>query len=114
MKDEQIVDRRALIADRLREGGRRLHGEARQIQRRIERDVADRDRARRRVANDLADFEVLEEIADIDLRLAHVLTVCWRQLRQRVEIKRGRARNENCFDAAGRAGADRNRAFRGS
>ena len=63
MEDEQIVDRRARIADRLGEGVGGLHGEARAIERLVERDIAGRHRARRRVPDDLAEPEILEEVA---------------------------------------------------
>ena len=49
VEDQQIVDRRARIADRLGEGVGGLDGEARAVERGVERDVAGRDRARRGV-----------------------------------------------------------------
>ena len=63
VEGEQVVDRRLRIADRAGEGLGALHGEARPVERRIKRDVAGRERARRRVAERLAEAEVLEEPA---------------------------------------------------
>ena len=68
VEDEEIVDRRARIADRLGEGVGGLHREARAEQAGIERDVAGRHRARRGVADHLADAEILEKIAGAVLR----------------------------------------------
>ena len=67
VEHQQIVDRRARIADRLGEGVGRLHREARAEQPVVERDVARRDGARRRVADGLAEAEILEEIAGAGL-----------------------------------------------
>ena len=63
VEDEEIVDRRARIADLLREGVRRLHGEARPVQRGEQAHIADRDRARRGMHDLLAELEVLEIVA---------------------------------------------------
>ena len=63
VEDEQIIDRRARIADRARESVRRLDRKARTEQPVVDRDVAHGDRARRRVPDHLADAEILEEIA---------------------------------------------------
>jgi len=66
MEDEHVVDRRVLVADGLGESLGGLHRETGQIERRIECDLADGDGARRGMAQDLADREILEEIADVD------------------------------------------------
>ena len=63
MEHEQIVDRRARIADLMRERVRRLHGEARAVQRGEQARIADRDRARGRMHDLLAELEVLEIVA---------------------------------------------------
>ena len=68
VKDQQIVDRRARIADRLGELVRRLHREARPEHAVIERDIAGGDGARRRVPDHLADAEIFEKIAGAGLR----------------------------------------------
>ena len=70
VENEQVVDRRMPVADRMREGVGGLDGEARAVEGGVERDVARRHRARRGVADRLADPKVLEEIARIGL--AHV------------------------------------------
>ncbi len=61
VEHEQVVDRRARIADRIGERVGRLRRKARAEQRVVERDVAGRHGARRRVADGLAEPEVLEE-----------------------------------------------------
>ena len=63
VEGEQVVDRARRIADRPGEGLGALRREARPVERRIERGVADVERARRRVADRLADAEILEEAA---------------------------------------------------
>src|SRR5262249_13361888 len=65
MEDEEIVDRRMRKAEGARELVGGLHREAGAIERVVERDVADRDGARRRVLNPLAETKVLKEIAGI-------------------------------------------------
>src|SRR5208337_2809002 len=64
---EQIVDRRARIADRFGERVRRLHREPRAEQAGVNRDIADRDGARRGVADHLADAEIFKAIAGAGL-----------------------------------------------
>ena len=71
VKGQQIVERGARIADRLCEGIGGLNRKARAVERRIERHVAIGDGARRRVGNDLAVAEILEEIARIGFRARH-------------------------------------------
>jgi hypothetical protein len=73
VEHQEIVDRRARVADRLRKRVRGLHGEARPEQPGVERDVAHRDGARGRVPDRLPDAEVLEEVAGAGL--AHVALV---------------------------------------
>ena len=68
VKHEQIVDRRARIADGFGERIRRLHREARAEQAGIERGIAGGERARRGVADHLADAEIFEKIAGAVLR----------------------------------------------
>ena len=68
VKHQEIVDRRARIADRLGELVRRLHRKARPEQAVIERDIAGGHGARRGVTDHLADAEILEEIAGTGLR----------------------------------------------
>src|SRR5690348_7084921 len=63
MKDKKIVDRRARIADLLREDIRRLHRKAWPKKPVIERDVAGGDCARRGMTDLLSETEVFEEIA---------------------------------------------------
>ena len=63
MEHQQVVDRRARIADRFRKGIRRLNREARAEQPVIDRDIAGRDGARRGMADGLADPEILEKIS---------------------------------------------------
>ncbi len=67
VKHQEVVERRARIAQALRERVRRLHGEARPEQPVIQRDIAGGDGSRRGVADLLAEAEVLEEIAGIGL-----------------------------------------------
>ena len=67
MENQEIVERRARITDLGREGVGRLHGKARPEQPVIERHIAERYRARRGVADFLAEAEVLEKIAWIGL-----------------------------------------------
>ena len=62
------------IADRLREGVRRLHREARPVEAHVERDVAGADGARRGVLQHLADREVLEEVAELGFACSLPLT----------------------------------------
>ena len=68
VKDQEVVDRRSRIAEAGGKSVRRLHRETRAEQAIIERDVAERDGARRGVADHLAELEVLEEIAGIGFR----------------------------------------------
>src|SRR5262249_34323057 len=63
MEDEEIVDRRARIADFLGECIRGLHRKARAKQPVVECDIAGRHGARRRVLDHLAEAEVFEEMA---------------------------------------------------
>ncbi len=67
VEHQQIVDRRARIADRFGERVRRLHREPRAEQAGVKRDVADRDGARRGVADHLADAEIFKTIAGAGL-----------------------------------------------
>src|SRR5262249_52829148 len=68
VEDEEIVDRRARIADRAREHIRGLHGKTRAEQAVIERHVPDRDGASNGLLDHLADAEVFKEIAATGLR----------------------------------------------
>ena len=63
MEREQVVDWPCGVADRASEGFRALRREARAIKRRIERGVAVAQRARRRMADRLAEAKILEEPA---------------------------------------------------
>ena len=63
MEGEQIVDWACGVADGASEGFRALGREACAVKRRIERRVAVAERARRRVADRLADAKILEEPA---------------------------------------------------
>ena len=69
VKHQQIVDRRARIADRLREFVRRLHREARAEQAGVERDIAHCHRARRRVTDHFADAKIFKKLSGT--RLGH-------------------------------------------
>ena len=62
----------SLIADRLREGASRTAPRSAADTAPYKGDVADRDRARRRVADDLAERKILEKIADVDFVLLMV------------------------------------------
>jgi hypothetical protein len=68
VEHEQIIDRRARIADPAREHVGRLHREAGTEQAVVKRHVAGRDGARGGVPDHLADAEILEEIAGAGLR----------------------------------------------
>src|SRR6516165_1267183 len=68
VEDEEVIDRRARIADRTREDIRGLHGKTRAKQAIVERDVADRDGARNGMLDHLADVEVFEKVAAAGLR----------------------------------------------
>ena len=67
VENQEIVNRRVPVADLGGEGVGRLHGKARAEQAVVKRHVADRDRARRGVADVLAETEILEKIAWIGL-----------------------------------------------
>ena len=62
VKHQEIVDGRARVPDRPREGIRRLRRKARAEEPAIERDIAHRERPRRRVPDHLADAEILEKV----------------------------------------------------
>src|SRR5215468_960575 len=68
VEDEEIIDRRARIADRTCEDIRGLHGKTRTEQAIVERDVPDRDGARNGMLNHLADVEVFEKVTVAGLR----------------------------------------------
>src|SRR5438876_570418 len=72
VEDEEIIDRRARIADRTREDIRGLHGKTRTEQAIVERDVPDRDGARNGMLDHLADVKVFEKVAVAGLR--HIST----------------------------------------
>src|SRR5260370_180815 len=72
VEDEEIIDRRAWIADRAREDIRGLHGKTRTEEAIVERDVPDRDGARNGVLDHLADVKVFEKVAVAGLR--HIST----------------------------------------
>src|SRR5207247_10301869 len=72
VEDEEIIDRRARIADRTRENIRGLHGKTRTEQAIVERDVPDRDGARNALLDHLADVKVFEKVAVAALR--HIST----------------------------------------
>src|SRR5687767_6679511 len=63
MEDQQVIEGRGAPAQPAREIVRRLHRETRAIQRLVKRGVASGHRARRGVADHLAEAEILEEIA---------------------------------------------------
>ncbi len=71
MEGEQVVDRARRIADGAREGLGALGREARPVEGGIERGVARVQRARRRVADRLAEPEILEEAARRGLGRRH-------------------------------------------
>ena len=75
VEDQQVVDRRARIADRIGERVGGLQREARAVERVVERDVAGRDGARGRVADGLAEAEILEEIAGLVLVIELSFTI---------------------------------------
>src|ERR1700730_157432 len=72
VEDEEIIDRRARIADRTREDIRGLHGKTRTEQAIVERDVPDRDGARNGMLDHLAAVEVFVKVAVAGLR--HIST----------------------------------------
>ena len=63
VKHQQVVERRARIADFFGKAVGRLNREAGAEQSVVKRDIAQRDRARCGVADLLADAEIFEEIA---------------------------------------------------
>ena len=67
VEDEPVVERTGRVADRAREGLARLHREARAVERGVERGVPLRHGAGRRVADRLAEREILEEAAPVGL-----------------------------------------------
>ena len=76
VENQQIVERRARIADSAGEGVGRLHGKARPEQAVIERHIAEGHRARGGVANLKAEAEVLEKIAGVGLGDARLAQRC--------------------------------------
>ena len=67
VEDQQIVDRRTRIPDRLGEGVGRVNGKAHAVQRRVQGDVAGGDGARRGMDDLLADPKVFEVVAGVGL-----------------------------------------------
>src|SRR5262249_21979171 len=76
VEDQEIIDRRAWIADRARKDIRGLHGKTRTEQAVVERHVPHRDGAGNGVLDHLADAEVFKEIAATGLRhMSHQIIV---------------------------------------
>ena len=67
MEDQDVVDRRLAVADRLGEGVGGMQRKARTGEAYIQRDVAGRDGARDRMDDLLPQLEVLEEVAWVGL-----------------------------------------------
>ena len=63
VEHQEVINRGAWVADRLREGVRGLHRKARPVEPVVERDVAGRDGPRRGVPDQRPDAKVLEEVA---------------------------------------------------
>ena len=83
VEDEPVVEGASRVPDRLGEGIRGLHREARAVERGVERGVARRDGARGCVANRLAEPEVLEEAPRIGLHRLHLTAPARRCPRRR-------------------------------